>query len=67
MRGATVLLHIRDLLSGMVKEEKQLKKTMLENIDRYKEEISLFTSKLSLPHYDQEQGMTIMQQEKDLR
>lgn len=68
VRGNTVRLHIRNLLAGMVNEETQLKKTMLESIDRYNTEISELTEQLSLPDFQlSDDDMTVMQREKCLR
>lgn len=67
IRGSTVALHIENLLAGMVNEEKHLKKTMLESIERYRCEISELCEKLSLPDFKSGVGLTIMQQEKELR
>jgi len=66
-RGNTVIMHVRNLLSEMVAEEKNLKKTMLKKIERYMEEIDDLTVKLSLPVFEAPSGLTIMQKEKELR
>ncbi|XP_039271413.2 protein regulator of cytokinesis 1-like [Styela clava] len=67
IRGSTVALHIENLLAGMVNEEKHLKKTMLESIEKYRNEITDISEKLSLPDFTSTAGITIMQQEKELR
>lgn len=60
-------MHVRNLLSEMVAEEQNLKKNMLEKIDRYIVEVDELTTKLFLPSYEPPTGLTIMQQEKDWR
>ncbi|CAK8677002.1 unnamed protein product [Clavelina lepadiformis] len=66
-RGGTVLMHIRNLLTEMVSEEKNLKSTMLVKIDRFQAEVADLSTKLNLPPYEMPFGMTIMEREKDLR
>jgi len=51
----------------MVSEEKNLKESMLTKIEKYKAEIEDLSVKLALPLYEQREGLTIMQKEKDLR
>ena len=62
-----MLLHIRNLLNEMVSEEKNLKESMLAKIENYQAEIEDLSEKLHLPRYEQKEGLTIMQSEKDLR
>ena len=51
----------------MVSEEQNLKASMLTKIEKYQAEIEDLSAKLHLPPYEQKDGLTIMQQEKDLR
>lgn len=61
-------MHIRNLLAGMVEEETQLKESMLEKIDNFKEEITELCHKLSLPPFTPDESeMTVMQREKTFR
>lgn len=51
----------------MVSEEQNLKTTMLNKIKKHEAELLDLTLKLHLPQYEQQENLTIMQREKELR
>ncbi|XP_074850659.1 protein regulator of cytokinesis 1-like isoform X2 [Carettochelys insculpta] len=66
-RMQAVKQHIEDLLNEMIMEERQLKERIECNIERRKKELSTLRSELSLDPYLVEEGISILQMEKELR
>uniref|UniRef100_A0A674J713 Protein regulator of cytokinesis 1 n=1 Tax=Terrapene triunguis TaxID=2587831 RepID=A0A674J713_9SAUR len=66
-RMQAVKQHIEDLLNEMITEECQLKERIESSIERRKKELTSLRNELSLDPYLAEEGISILQMEKDLR
>ncbi|CAH1783464.1 unnamed protein product [Owenia fusiformis] len=66
-RAEVVLLHLKNLLEEMVKEEEGLKKNLLQNVETYGEELVTLHKELNIPSVEPKKTLTILQLEKDLR
>ncbi|XP_041853863.1 protein regulator of cytokinesis 1-like isoform X2 [Melanotaenia boesemani] len=59
--------HIKGLLDLMIAEEEQLKKRLLKTIESCSKELATLYSELQLPPFEEEDGCTILQAEKNSR
>ncbi|XP_077939472.1 protein regulator of cytokinesis 1 [Gasterosteus aculeatus] len=59
--------HIKGLLDLMITEEEQLKKRLLKNIELCVKELHNLCSELQLPSFEEEDGCTMLQMEKNSR
>ncbi|KAK5619479.1 hypothetical protein CRENBAI_013864 [Crenichthys baileyi] len=59
--------HIKGLLDLMIAEEQELKQRLLKTIESCKKELNLLCSELQLPPFEDEEGCTILQMEKNCR
>ncbi|XP_038147226.1 protein regulator of cytokinesis 1-like [Cyprinodon tularosa] len=59
--------HVKGLLDLMIAEEQELKQRLLKNIESCKNALSVLYSELQLPPFEEEEGCTILQMEKDCR
>ncbi|KAL6106603.1 prc1 [Pungitius sinensis] len=59
--------HIKGLLDLMIKEEEELKKRLLKNIQSCVKELHNLCSELQLPSFEEEDGCTMLQMEKNSR
>ncbi|XP_043370191.1 protein regulator of cytokinesis 1 isoform X5 [Dermochelys coriacea] len=66
-RMQAVKQHIEDLLNEMITEECQLKERIESSIERRKKELTSLRNELSMDPYLAEEGISILQMEKDLR
>ena len=56
-----------NLLKEMVSEEQNLKTALLAKIEKFQTEILELTTKLHLPNPKPEEGLSLMQREKEMR
>uniref|UniRef100_A0AAY4CND0 Protein regulator of cytokinesis 1a n=1 Tax=Denticeps clupeoides TaxID=299321 RepID=A0AAY4CND0_9TELE len=66
-RTDTVKMHVKNLLDMMIAEEENLRKRLLTSIDSCRKELDVLCKELHLPPYEEEEGLTILQMEKDIR
>ncbi|XP_071480181.1 protein regulator of cytokinesis 1-like isoform X1 [Diadema antillarum] len=66
-RQNVVLLHIRNLLGEMVKEEESLQQRLLKSVTTSKEKVTSLSLELGLQPFEPESGLSILQLEKALR
>lgn len=59
--------HIKGLLDLMIAEEEELRKRLLSSIDSCRKELNSLCSELQLPLFEEEEGCTILQLEKNNR
>ncbi|XP_068459835.1 protein regulator of cytokinesis 1-like isoform X2 [Clinocottus analis] len=59
--------HIKGLLDLMIVEEEQLKNRLLKTIHAFVEELNKLCSELQLPPFEEKDGCTILQMEKNSR
>ncbi|KAK2842391.1 hypothetical protein Q5P01_012591 [Channa striata] len=59
--------HIKGLLDLMIAEEEDLKKRLLKSVESCYKELKILCSDLQLPSFEEEDGCTILQKEKDSR
>ncbi|CAK6961517.1 protein regulator of cytokinesis 1-like [Scomber scombrus] len=59
--------HIKGLLDLMIAEEEELKKRLMKNIESCQEELNKLCSELQLPPFEEEEGCTMLQVEKNCR
>ncbi|KAM6936960.1 protein regulator of cytokinesis 1-like [Xenentodon cancila] len=59
--------HIKGLLDLMIAEEEELKKRLLKSIEACRKELSALCSELQLPPFEEEDGCTMLQMEKNSR
>ncbi|XP_034540986.1 protein regulator of cytokinesis 1-like isoform X2 [Notolabrus celidotus] len=59
--------HIKGLLDLMIAEEEELKKRLLKNIESYLKELRQLCDELQLPAFEEEEGCTMLQMEKNSR
>ncbi|CAL8245895.1 unnamed protein product [Lota lota] len=66
-RTNVVKNHIKGLLDMMVAEEEALKKRLMTSIETCRNEMEKLCLELQLPIFQEEAGITMLQQEKDIR
>ncbi|XP_051236662.1 protein regulator of cytokinesis 1 isoform X2 [Dicentrarchus labrax] len=59
--------HIKGLLDLMIAEEEELKKRLLRDIESHLKELNHLCSELQLPPFEEEDGCTMLQMEKNSR
>lgn len=59
--------HIKGLLDLMIAEEQELKQRLRQSIESCQKELNLLCSELQLPPFEEEEGCTILQLEKNCR
>ncbi|XP_019712553.1 protein regulator of cytokinesis 1-like isoform X4 [Hippocampus comes] len=66
-RTNVVHRHIKGMLDLMIVEEEELKKRVMKNIESYRKELHLLCSELQMPPFEEEEGCTMLQLEKNNR
>ncbi|KAM4039579.1 protein regulator of cytokinesis 1 isoform 2-T2 [Anomaloglossus baeobatrachus] len=66
-RTDAVKRHVNVLLARMIEEEESLKDRLLKSIDDCRKELNDLCEELHLPPFEEEDDITILQMEKDLR
>ncbi|XP_046890476.1 protein regulator of cytokinesis 1-like isoform X2 [Hypomesus transpacificus] len=66
-RTDVVKKHIKDLLEMMITEEESLRKRLLSSIESCSKELESLCQELQLPPFEEEEGSTMLQLEKDIR
>uniref|UniRef100_A0A672PVJ5 Protein regulator of cytokinesis 1-like n=1 Tax=Sinocyclocheilus grahami TaxID=75366 RepID=A0A672PVJ5_SINGR len=66
-RTDAVHMHIKNLLDMMIAEEEGLKKRLLISIEACRKEVTSLCSELQVQECQEEDGVTMLQLEKDLR
>ncbi|XP_026094412.1 protein regulator of cytokinesis 1-like isoform X1 [Carassius auratus] len=66
-RTDAVHMHIKNLLDMMIAEEEGLKKRLLSSIETCRKELSSLCNELQVEDCQEEEGLTMLQLEKDLR
>ncbi|XP_034743935.1 protein regulator of cytokinesis 1b [Etheostoma cragini] len=66
-RTNVVKNHIKSLLDMMIKEEESLKKRLISSIQTCKAEMDALYLELQLTAFEEENGITMLQQEKNIR
>ncbi|XP_016322317.1 protein regulator of cytokinesis 1-like isoform X2 [Sinocyclocheilus anshuiensis] len=66
-RTDAVHMHIKNLLDMMIAEEEGLKKRLLISIEACRKEVTSLCSELQVQECQEEDGLTMLQLEKDLR
>ncbi|KAJ8247472.1 hypothetical protein GJAV_G00246830 [Gymnothorax javanicus] len=66
-RTDTVKSHIKGLLEMMIAEEESLKRRVINSIEMCRKELDVLCSELGLPAFEEEDGLTMLQLEKDIR
>lgn len=66
-RTSVVKTHIKGLLDMMIAEEESLKERLLKSISICRKELDSLCKELHLSPFEEEEGNTILQLEKDLR
>ncbi|XP_068131355.1 protein regulator of cytokinesis 1 [Hyperolius riggenbachi] len=66
-RTDAVKRHVNLLLTKMIEEEESLKDRLLKSIDVCRKELSSLCTELQLPPLEEDEEITILQLEKDLR
>ncbi|XP_015240318.1 PREDICTED: protein regulator of cytokinesis 1 isoform X2 [Cyprinodon variegatus] len=66
-RTNVVKNHIKNLLEMMVKEEESLKNRLLTSIQKCRTEMEKLCLELQIPVFEEEEGLTMLQQEKNIR
>jgi len=51
-RNRVVLMHLGNLLDEMVREEDQLRMRLVQNVDKYRTEVTRLCTELNLPLYE---------------
>ncbi|XP_039989662.1 protein regulator of cytokinesis 1-like isoform X2 [Xiphias gladius] len=59
--------HIKGLLDLMIAEEEELKKRLMKSIKSCRKELSNLCTELQLPPFEEEEGCTMLQMEKNSR
>ncbi|CAN9499408.1 unnamed protein product [Ophioblennius macclurei] len=59
--------HIKGLLDLMIIEEEELKNRLVKTIESCRKELKSLCAELQLPHFEEEDGCTILQMEKNNR
>ncbi|XP_030646555.1 protein regulator of cytokinesis 1a [Chanos chanos] len=66
-RTDAVKMHIKNLLDMMIAEEEGLKKRLLASIASCRKELDILCEELHLAPFEEEEGCTMLQLEKDIR
>ncbi|XP_018548473.1 protein regulator of cytokinesis 1b isoform X2 [Lates calcarifer] len=66
-RTNVVKNHIKNLLDMMIKEEESLKKRLISSIQTCRTEMEKLCLELQLPVFEEEEGISMLQQEKNIR
>ncbi|XP_024118987.1 protein regulator of cytokinesis 1b isoform X2 [Oryzias melastigma] len=66
-RTNMVKSHIKNLLEMMIEEEEALRKRLMHSIHKCKAEMQRLCLELQLPVFQEEEGLSILQQEKNIR
>lgn len=66
-RTNVVKNHIKNLLEMMIKEEESLKKRLLSSIQSCRTEMEKLCLELQIPVFEEEAGIRMLQQEKNIR
>ncbi|XP_020495838.1 protein regulator of cytokinesis 1b isoform X2 [Labrus bergylta] len=66
-RTNVVKNHIKNLLEMMVKEEESLKNRLMSSIETCRAEMEKLCLELQLPLFEEESGISMLQQEKNIR
>ncbi|KAM8877885.1 protein regulator of cytokinesis 1b isoform 1-T1 [Synchiropus picturatus] len=66
-RNNVVKNHIKGLLDMMIKEEELLRKRLLDSIQACRSEMEKLCTELQRPVFQEERGITMLQQEKNIR
>ncbi|XP_008302137.1 protein regulator of cytokinesis 1b isoform X1 [Stegastes partitus] len=66
-RTNVVKNHIKSLLDMMIKEEESLKKRLITSIEACRTDMEKLCLELQLPVFEEEEGVTMLQQEKNIR
>ncbi|XP_030622333.1 protein regulator of cytokinesis 1b [Chanos chanos] len=66
-RTNVVKNHIKSLLDMMIAEEENLRKRLINSIETCRKELEKLCLELQLPQFEEEEGNTMLQQEKDIR
>ncbi|XP_034536503.1 protein regulator of cytokinesis 1b isoform X2 [Notolabrus celidotus] len=66
-RTNTVKSHIKNLLEMMIKEEESLRTRLMSSIDTCRREMEKVCMELQLPLFEEESGISMLQQEKNIR
>ncbi|XP_049459002.1 protein regulator of cytokinesis 1b isoform X1 [Epinephelus fuscoguttatus] len=66
-RTNVVKNHIKNLLDMMIKEEESLKKRLINSIQICRTEMEKLCLELQLPVFEEENGISMLQQEKNIR
>ncbi|XP_056134976.1 protein regulator of cytokinesis 1b [Lampris incognitus] len=66
-RTNVVKNHIKDLLEMMIAEEESLKKRLISSIETCRKEMEKLCLDLQLPLFEEDVGISMLQQEKDIR
>ncbi|XP_018620540.1 protein regulator of cytokinesis 1-like isoform X2 [Scleropages formosus] len=66
-RTEVVKKHIKGLLDMMIAEEENLRKRLMSSIEMCRKELDSLCGELHLPPFEEEEGSTMLQLEKDIR
>ncbi|XP_006628898.1 protein regulator of cytokinesis 1b isoform X3 [Lepisosteus oculatus] len=66
-RTDVVKKHIKGLLDMMIAEEENLKERLLKSIEMCRKELDVLCRELHLTSFEEEEGSTVLQLEKDIR
>ncbi|KAM9497181.1 protein regulator of cytokinesis 1a isoform 1-T1 [Clarias gariepinus] len=66
-RTEAVKMHIKNLLDMMIAEEEGLKKRLLSSIESCRKELSTLCDELHLPPFEEDDGLSMLQLEKEIR
>ncbi|KAJ6662804.1 hypothetical protein lerEdw1_011008 [Lerista edwardsae] len=66
-RTEVVRKHVQGLLDMMIAEEESLKERLLRSIATCRKELATLCGELQLPHFEEDEELTILQLEKNLR
>uniref|UniRef100_A0A3P9LXD0 Protein regulator of cytokinesis 1b n=1 Tax=Oryzias latipes TaxID=8090 RepID=A0A3P9LXD0_ORYLA len=66
-RTSMVKNHIKNLLEMMIEEEEALRKRLMHSIHKCRAEMQRLCLELQLPVFQEEEGLSILQQEKNIR
>lgn len=66
-RRGIVLMHLRNLLDEMVREEMALRDNLVKNIKKSKAEVAQLCLELGLPKHELPEGLSVLQAEKELK
>uniref|UniRef100_A0A3P9AGS9 Protein regulator of cytokinesis 1a n=1 Tax=Esox lucius TaxID=8010 RepID=A0A3P9AGS9_ESOLU len=66
-RTDVVKKHIKGLLDMMIAEEDRLRKRLMNSIETCRKELDVLCTDLQLPPFEEDEGRTMLQLEKDIR